>query len=186
MQHWTLWGMECNELFAEHFHGPVIFGYDHESDRRLLPDQARRPRLETFEHDANSERRLPRAQRKRDSRSQALAVPASKRQYAPQARQKPRSSISSWQGSGPYSRRRRGRSQCLSTAGFSSAPSSLRQVFNDTESEVLWLIVGPPEAEFGPRPGAGLELDFTRLTPNNCPRNWRAASGPPKDGTPRP
>ena len=29
-------------------------------------------------------------------------------------------------------------------------PQMLRQVFNDTESEVLWLIVGAPEREFEP------------------------------------
>src|SRR3954471_17348123 len=29
-------------------------------------------------------------------------------------------------------------------------PSTLRQVFNDSDSEVLWLIVGAPEAEFDP------------------------------------
>lgn len=26
----------------------------------------------------------------------------------------------------------------------------MRQVFNDTETEVLWLIIGAPEKEFGP------------------------------------
>lgn len=32
--------------------------------------------------------------------------------------------------------------------GVLVGPSFLRQVFNDTESEVLWLIVGAPDKEF--------------------------------------
>jgi mannose-6-phosphate isomerase-like protein (cupin superfamily) len=34
--------------------------------------------------------------------------------------------------------------------GVIVGPQLLRQVFNDTDSEVLWLIVGAPDAEFGP------------------------------------
>src|SRR5438552_8234823 len=34
--------------------------------------------------------------------------------------------------------------------GVLVGPRLLRQVFNDTEDEVLWLIIGSPENEFGP------------------------------------
>src|SRR5215475_11048733 len=34
--------------------------------------------------------------------------------------------------------------------GVLVGPQVLRQVFNDTDSEVLWLMIGAPETEFGP------------------------------------
>src|SRR5437868_862808 len=34
--------------------------------------------------------------------------------------------------------------------GVLVGPNELRQVFNDTDAEVLWLIVGAPDAEFDP------------------------------------
>src|SRR6188768_2984469 len=34
--------------------------------------------------------------------------------------------------------------------GVLVGPAMLRQIFNDTDSEVLWLIVGAPDAEFEP------------------------------------
>src|SRR5579871_5953264 len=34
--------------------------------------------------------------------------------------------------------------------GVLVGPDMMRQVFNDTDSEVLWLIVGAPDQEFGP------------------------------------
>ena len=58
-------------------------------------------------------------------------------------------------------------------------PGELRQVFNDTDSEVLWLIVAAPEeTEFLPaqRPNR-ICRSFTRSTPNSCQRNWLAVSG---------
>ena len=56
--------------------------------------------------------------------------------------------------------------------GILVGPQLLRQVFNDTESDVLWLIVGAPEAELEPRP----------LVDANC--GVRHASGL-MHGTPR-
>lgn len=52
--------------------------------------------------------------------------------------------------------------------GVLVGPEILRQVFNDTESEVLWLIVGAPEKEF---PSGKIDMkwiypeDPTRLPP---------------------
>jgi hypothetical protein len=44
------------------------------------------------------------------------------------------------------------------------APDQLRQVFNDTDADVLWLIVGAPEeTEF--LPGAKTKPDFSLIYP---------------------
>ena len=63
--------------------------------------------------------------------------------------------------------------------GVLVGPDQLLQVFNDTETDVLWPIVGgPEELEF--LPGAKTKPDmslFTRLTQSNCQRNWLALSG---------
>ena len=45
--------------------------------------------------------------------------------------------------------------------GVLVGPEVLRQVFNDTDSEVLWLIVGAPEREVPP----GEELDWKLVYP---------------------
>lgn len=63
--------------------------------------------------------------------------------------------------------------------GVLVGPEQLRQVFNDTDAEVLWLIVAAPEeTEF--LPGAKPNLichSFIRSTRNSCPKNSRAWSG---------
>ena len=65
--------------------------------------------------------------------------------------------------------------------GVLVGPDQLRQVFNDTDAEVLWLIVGAPEElEFLPaqRPSR-ICRSFTRLTRSSCRRNW-PGGWPPK------
>lgn len=47
--------------------------------------------------------------------------------------------------------------------GIHVGPKSLRQVFNDTEEEVLWFMVGAPEAELDP----GQEGDLSIFYPEN-------------------
>ena len=47
--------------------------------------------------------------------------------------------------------------------GVLVGPGLLRQVFNDTDSEVLWLIVGAPEKELEP----GEKLDEKLLYPRD-------------------
>ena len=60
--------------------------------------------------------------------------------------------------------------------GIHVGPNVLRQVFNDTESEVLWLIVGAPDSEFGPGKGPDLSLiypvDPTQLPPELEGKQW--------------
>jgi mannose-6-phosphate isomerase-like protein (cupin superfamily) len=63
--------------------------------------------------------------------------------------------------------------------GVLVGPQLLRQVFNDTESEVLWLIIGAPEAELK----RGEEHDKTRfypIDPTQLPKELAGAVWPPK------
>jgi len=61
--------------------------------------------------------------------------------------------------------------------GVLVGPDQLRQVFNETETDVLWLIVGAP-GNLNPCPEQTPTCrSFTRLTQNNCQRNWPAWSG---------
>ncbi len=63
--------------------------------------------------------------------------------------------------------------------GVLVSPSQLRQVFNDTETETLWLIVGAPEAEFGP----GQPPDLSRIypvDPQQLPPELKGCVWPPQ------
>src|SRR5436190_1678405 len=63
--------------------------------------------------------------------------------------------------------------------GVLVGPELLRQVFNDTNADVLWLIVGAPEKELEP----GEELDQKLLYPKDpkqLPSELSGASWPPK------
>jgi mannose-6-phosphate isomerase-like protein (cupin superfamily) len=53
--------------------------------------------------------------------------------------------------------------------GVLVGPSSLRQIFNDTETESLWLIVGAPEAELDPTEQRDLSLLYP-VDPKQLPR----------------
>jgi mannose-6-phosphate isomerase-like protein (cupin superfamily) len=61
-------------------------------------------------------------------------------------------------------------------------PDQLRQVFNDTDSEVLWLIVaGPEETEF--LPGAKTKPDMSLIypvDPRQLPKELDGVEWPPK------
>ena len=64
--------------------------------------------------------------------------------------------------------------------GVLVGPEVLRQVFNDTEAEVLWLIVGAPEKELGP----GEELDqklVYPVDPKQLPVELSGDVWPPKE-----
>lgn len=59
-------------------------------------------------------------------------------------------------------------------------PEVIRQVFNDTESEVLWLILGAPDQEFGP----GEKFDLKRFWPTDpkqLPKELAGVEWPPKE-----
>ncbi len=64
--------------------------------------------------------------------------------------------------------------------GVLVGPDELRQVFNDTDEEVLWLITGAPEepeAKFGTN--ADLSL-FYPVDPKQLPRELSGVAWPPK------
>lgn len=66
--------------------------------------------------------------------------------------------------------------------GVLVGPDQLRQVFNDTDSEVLWLIVaGPQEKEF--LPGAKIKPDMSLIypvDPRQLPKELDGVEWPPK------
>jgi mannose-6-phosphate isomerase-like protein (cupin superfamily) len=63
--------------------------------------------------------------------------------------------------------------------GVLVGPEQLRQVFNDTETDVLWLIIGAPEKELE----AGETLDQQLLypaDPKQLPKELDGVAWPPK------
>ena len=69
--------------------------------------------------------------------------------------------------------------------GVLVGPSQLRQVFNDTDSEVLWLVIGAPEElEFikGSKSQTDLSL-FYPSDPTELPKELAGVNWPPKDKT---
>ena len=66
--------------------------------------------------------------------------------------------------------------------GVLVGPAKLRQVFNDTDSEVLWLIVGAPEeTEF--LPGSKTKPDMSLIYPTDpkqLPKELAGVEWPPK------
>jgi mannose-6-phosphate isomerase-like protein (cupin superfamily) len=63
--------------------------------------------------------------------------------------------------------------------GVLVGPEMVRQVFNDTDAEVLWLIVGAPEKELP----TGAEVDRKLLYPTDpteLPRELKGVNWPPK------
>jgi mannose-6-phosphate isomerase-like protein (cupin superfamily) len=57
-------------------------------------------------------------------------------------------------------------------------PQLLRQVFNDTEDEVLWLIVGSPEHELEPGEAHDPKV-FYPIDPKQLPRELKGVKWPP-------
>jgi len=62
------------------------------------------------------------------------------------------------------------------------APEQLRQVFNDTDDEVLWLIVGAPEElEFLQRSNSKIDLSsIYPVDPTQLPKGLGGVEWPPK------
>lgn len=64
-------------------------------------------------------------------------------------------------------------------SGILVGPQLLRQVFNDTESDVLWLIVGAPEAELEPHEVGDMTLCYP-VDPKQLPKELAGSEWPPK------
>src|SRR5204862_6452467 len=64
--------------------------------------------------------------------------------------------------------------------GVLVGPDQLRQVFNDTQTDVLWLIVGAPE-EAEALPGAKTNMSlFYPVDPKQLPKELAGVEWPPK------
>jgi mannose-6-phosphate isomerase-like protein (cupin superfamily) len=67
--------------------------------------------------------------------------------------------------------------------GVLVGPNELRQVFNDTDAEVLWLIIGAPEElEFLKGSKANIDLSlFYPVDPTQLPKELSGAKWPPEE-----
>jgi mannose-6-phosphate isomerase-like protein (cupin superfamily) len=63
--------------------------------------------------------------------------------------------------------------------GAHVGPKLLRQVFNDTENEVLWLIIGAPEKELEPGEAVDQKLLYP-TDPRELPKELAGIVWPPK------
>ena len=63
--------------------------------------------------------------------------------------------------------------------GILVGPQLLRQIFNDTELDVLWLIVGAPEAELEPHEVGDMSLHYP-VDPKQLPKELAESEWPPK------
>ena len=70
--------------------------------------------------------------------------------------------------------------------GVLVGPEQIRQVFNDTDEEVLWLIIGAPEElEFLQGSKSAMDLSLIYPTdPKQLPRELAGEEWPPNDSTP--
>lgn len=62
--------------------------------------------------------------------------------------------------------------------GILVGPSSIRQVFNDTDAEVLWLIMSAPDAEFEPHEVGNMSLIYPE-DPKQLPKELAGRVWPP-------
>lgn len=62
--------------------------------------------------------------------------------------------------------------------GVLVSPRQLRQVFNDTDTEVLWLIVAAPEKEFEPDQKPDMSV-FYPVDPKQLPKELAGREWPP-------
>ena len=63
--------------------------------------------------------------------------------------------------------------------GVLVGPDMMRQIFNDTDEDVLWLIIAAPENEFGPHEKFDLKL-FWPEDPKKLPRELAGVNWPPQ------
>jgi mannose-6-phosphate isomerase-like protein (cupin superfamily) len=63
--------------------------------------------------------------------------------------------------------------------GILVGPNLLRQVFNDSETEVLWLVVSAPEAELEPHQVGDMSVYYP-VDPRQLPEELAGSEWPPK------
>jgi mannose-6-phosphate isomerase-like protein (cupin superfamily) len=64
--------------------------------------------------------------------------------------------------------------------GILVGPEMMRQIFNDTDEDTLWLIIAAPENEFGPDEKFDLKL-FWPEDPKQLPKELDGVVWPPKE-----
>lgn len=64
--------------------------------------------------------------------------------------------------------------------GVLVGPGLLRQVFNDTDAEAVWLIVGAPEAELESHQAAADKSLFYPVDPKQLPKELAGSEWPPQ------
>lgn len=62
--------------------------------------------------------------------------------------------------------------------GVLVGPRQLRQIFNDTETDVLWLVIGAPEREFDPGETTDMKI-FYPVDPKQLPKELEGFAWPP-------
>ena len=65
--------------------------------------------------------------------------------------------------------------------GVLVSPKALRQVFNDTDEEVLWLIVGAPDKEFEGGEPRDMKVYYP-VDPKQLPKELKGVQWPPEEG----
>ena len=65
--------------------------------------------------------------------------------------------------------------------GVLVSPKALRQVFNDTDEEVLWLIVGAPDKEFEDSEPHDMKVYYP-VDPKQLPKELKGVQWPPEEG----
>jgi len=65
--------------------------------------------------------------------------------------------------------------------GVLVSPKALRQVFNDTDEEVLWLIVGAPDKEFEDGEPHDMKVYYP-VDPKQLPKELKGVQWPPEEG----
>jgi mannose-6-phosphate isomerase-like protein (cupin superfamily) len=66
--------------------------------------------------------------------------------------------------------------------GVLVGPQLMRQVFNDTDTDVLWLMIGAPDKEFGPDEVFDIKR-FWPTDPTQLPAELAGVEWPPKEGS---
>ncbi len=64
--------------------------------------------------------------------------------------------------------------------GVLVGPATVRQIFNDSDAETLWLIIGAPEKEFEPHEVGDLSLIYPS-DPKQLPPELAGKTWPPKE-----
>jgi mannose-6-phosphate isomerase-like protein (cupin superfamily) len=153
--------------------------FRNESDRGIFPDQTGRLVLAAIEHDANSKRGFPGAERERDLGARLWRLPP---RSANTLHRHVRAEEFYFVVEG-VGRMRVGDETITvpEHGGVLVGPQLLRQVFNDTAAEALWLIIGAPEADFDPPGTPDLSLIYP-VDPTQLPKELAGTEWPPQEG----